>query len=145
MFLYLLFLIVFYGYLGCKDHPIMETQTVNVGGLVKIACPRRSAGEIIWMRIDSGNSAENLANTGNMFPHIKFETDVGKWVLKITNASLNDSGIYFCLRNYQENKIFMKLTYLTVKGKLIKKCNKMSMTLFLYELRFLCVNVSMLF
>ncbi|XP_027863912.1 uncharacterized protein LOC114138721 isoform X2 [Xiphophorus couchianus] len=100
----------------CKDHSIInETQTVNVGGLVKITCPRRSAGEIIWMRIDSGNSAENLANTGNMYPHIKFETDVGKWVLKITNASLNDSGIYFCLRNYQENKIFMKLTYLTVE------------------------------
>ncbi|XP_043982756.1 uncharacterized protein LOC122836863 isoform X2 [Gambusia affinis] len=99
----------------CKDHPIIETQTVNVGGLVKMTCSRRSAGEIIWMRIDSGNSAENLANTGNMYPHIEFDIGVGIWVLKIKNASLNDSGIYFCLRKHQGNKTFMKLTYLTVK------------------------------
>lgn len=110
-----------------------------------MTCSRRSAGEIIWMRIDSGNSAENLANTGNMYPHIKFEAGIGEWVLKIKNASLNDSGIYFCLRKYQGNKTFMKLTYLTVKGKLIKKCNKMLMTLFLYELRFFCINASTLF
>ncbi|XP_054880499.1 uncharacterized protein LOC129354959 isoform X2 [Poeciliopsis prolifica] len=115
MFLFLLFITVFYGCLGCKDSPIVETQTVNVGGFVKIECPRKSAGEIIWMRIDSENSPKNLGNTEKMYPHIKFDKDPGIWVLKITNASLSDSGIYFCLRKYQENKTFMKLTYLTVE------------------------------
>ncbi|XP_014901762.1 uncharacterized protein LOC106955849 isoform X2 [Poecilia latipinna] len=116
MFLYLLFKTdFFYGCLGCKDSPIIETKTVNVGGLVKMTCSRKSAGEIIWMRIDSQNSPEILGKTEKMYPHIKFETDPGIWVLKIINASLNDSGIYFCLRKYQENKTFMKLTYLTVK------------------------------
>lgn len=100
---------------GCKDYPFIETKHVDVGDHVKMTCPRRDAGDIFWMRTDSGNLPEIFEETKNLYPHIKVKKDPGILLLQITEARLNDSGFYFCLRKYQDNLTYLNLTSLTVK------------------------------
>ncbi|XP_047210226.1 uncharacterized protein LOC124860736 isoform X1 [Girardinichthys multiradiatus] len=103
----------------CQEFPTIETKAVYVGDLVKLACSRRSAGDIVWMKINSENTPEILGQTENMYRPIKVWQDVGLLVLQIMKARLIDSGFYLCQRNYKGNKTFLNLTYLRVKDSAV--------------------------
>lgn len=100
---------------GCEDYPFIETKHVDVGDHVKMTCSRRDAGDIFWMRIDSEYLPKILKETKNSYPHIKVRKDPGILLLQITEARMNDSGFYLCLRKYQDNWTYISLITLTVK------------------------------
>ncbi|KAM4585825.1 uncharacterized protein V3H82_004808 isoform 4-T4 [Fundulus diaphanus] len=99
----------------CKDYPTIETKTIYVGDPVKLTCSRRDAGEFLWMKISSGDSPDILGKHENMYSHVKVFFKPGIFVLQITRARLNDSGLYFCQRKYEGNKRILNLTYLSVE------------------------------
>ncbi|XP_024859935.1 uncharacterized protein LOC112450266 [Kryptolebias marmoratus] len=100
----------------CADDGNIDTKIIHVGDQVKMTCPRRSAGNIFWMRIVFGNSSENLEKPSvGLYSHIIVAPGAGTLELKITKATKNDSAIYLCVRNYQKNTTYLKATYLRVK------------------------------
>uniref|UniRef100_A0A3P9PHQ3 Immunoglobulin domain-containing protein n=1 Tax=Poecilia reticulata TaxID=8081 RepID=A0A3P9PHQ3_POERE len=98
----------------CQEYPTTDTKTVYAGEYVRMTCARRNAGDILWIRIKSGNTPEILNEPRNIYSHIKVGPVVGFHVLQITKVRLSDSGFYFCLRVYKGNRTFMNITSLTV-------------------------------
>uniref|UniRef100_A0A3B3HPF2 Immunoglobulin domain-containing protein n=1 Tax=Oryzias latipes TaxID=8090 RepID=A0A3B3HPF2_ORYLA len=106
-------LLLVFGEMCCANDLFYETKAVTVGDHVKLNCSRGSAGELVWMRIVSDNPPENL--TQNKTPNVKVNPEPGSLELKITEAKLNDTALYICMRIKDEHLLSFNVTYLRVE------------------------------
>ncbi|KAM6923421.1 signal-regulatory protein beta-2-like [Xenentodon cancila] len=111
----------------CTDDYKFETKTVSVGQNVTLTCSRRTSSltqdSLYWIRLVSGNSPEFLGGTFtfdydgvNVTPHITAKQEPQTFILHINEASLSDTGLYFCIKVQTLNMMFLRGEYLSVKG-----------------------------
>ena len=87
-----------------------------------MTCPRKLAETLLWIKLVSENVPQvfgRLYGSEND-PRITAKRESEKFVLRITQAKLSDTGVYYCVRTSQQQLIFLKRTYLKVEGKYIK-------------------------
>uniref|UniRef100_A0A8C5NC13 Ig-like domain-containing protein n=1 Tax=Gouania willdenowi TaxID=441366 RepID=A0A8C5NC13_GOUWI len=88
----------------------LETLTVDVKQNVTLTCDRLKPSpnkKLFWIRIISGHFPEFLGGTylfdneeiDGKFDHITTKQEPGTFVLRISEAKLNDTGLYYCVKN----------------------------------------------
>uniref|UniRef100_A0A3P9PH01 Ig-like domain-containing protein n=1 Tax=Poecilia reticulata TaxID=8081 RepID=A0A3P9PH01_POERE len=112
----------------CSDELKFEVKTVTVGQNVTLSCPRQTSAlyreTFYWIRLVSGNWPEFLGATVNLkiddvskIPHIQTKQEEGEFHLHINEAKRNDTGLYYCIKVKQLEFIFMKGTFLKIRGQ----------------------------
>ncbi|XP_017162509.1 uncharacterized protein LOC108166623 [Poecilia reticulata] len=112
----------------CSDELKFEVKTVTVGQNVTLSCPRQTSAlyreTFYWIRLVSGNWPEFLGATVNLkiddvskIPHIQTKQEEGEFHLHINEAKRNDTGLYYCIKVKQLEFIFMKGTFLKIRGE----------------------------
>uniref|UniRef100_A0A3B3V228 Ig-like domain-containing protein n=1 Tax=Poecilia latipinna TaxID=48699 RepID=A0A3B3V228_9TELE len=113
---------------GCNDELKIEVKTVTAGQNVTLSCPRKTSAlyreTFYWIRLVSGNWPEFLGSTVNFkiddvskIPHIQTKQEEKEFILHINEAKRNDTGLYYCIKIRQLDFIFMKGTFLKIKGQ----------------------------
>ncbi|XP_061580840.1 signal-regulatory protein beta-2-like isoform X2 [Cololabis saira] len=111
----------------CTDDYIFGTKTVSVGQSVTLTCPREktlsNVETFYWMRIVSGNQPEVLGATFTLdgdstskTPDITAKQEKQTFILHIKETKLNDTGLYFCIKVYALDMLFLKGEFLRIKG-----------------------------
>ncbi|XP_067375577.1 uncharacterized protein [Channa argus] len=105
---------------------MFETKTAHVGEDVTLTCNREKSWHLtnlFWIRLFSGTFPEILGGTYaheyegvDKIRHITAKQEPGTFVLKISKAQLSDTAIYYCIKVKQLKFIFLKGTFLTIKG-----------------------------
>lgn len=105
---------------------------------MNLTCTRRSSdyeATLFWIRLVSGKRPAFLGGTFafdydgvKKHSHITAKQEPGSFVLHINEAELKDTGVYYCIKVDQLDVIFLKETFLRVKGNKLFK--NISHTLF---------------
>ncbi|XP_073342684.1 signal-regulatory protein beta-2-like [Pagrus major] len=109
----------------CTDDLNFEVKTV--GDNVTLTCARQksllSAPTLFWIRLVSGNVPEFLGGTHsfdypgvNETPRITAKQGDGTFLLNISEAQLNDTGLYYCVKVDKLNLTFVKGIFLRIQG-----------------------------
>ncbi|CAI5652893.1 unnamed protein product [Oreochromis niloticus] len=110
----------------CSDHQIFDTKNVDVGQNVTLNCSRDHrwhSTNLFWIRLVSQSFPEVLGSTVSYdvpiiekTHHITTKQEPGTFVLHINRAQLSDTAVYYCIKESQRTMIFLKGTFLRVKG-----------------------------
>ncbi|CAJ1058995.1 uncharacterized protein LOC117817651 [Xyrichtys novacula] len=110
----------------CTADENYETITVSVKDGVTLSCPRDTSWlstQLFWFRMVSGGTPEFLGGTSTFpydevteTPHFTAKQEPKKFVLTINETRLNDTGLYFCVKQTQLDVTFLKRTFLRIKG-----------------------------
>ncbi|XP_047441529.1 uncharacterized protein LOC125008363 [Mugil cephalus] len=110
----------------CTDDLTFTTQTVDVGDDVTLTCPRQTSMYQVtlhWIRLVSGNWPEFLGGTFNFdhdgvnkTPHITAKQQPGTFILHISQTTLSDTGVYYCIKVDSLHMTFLNGTFLRIKG-----------------------------
>nr|XP_024656653.1 uncharacterized protein LOC112432341 [Maylandia zebra] len=113
-------------YEGFSDHQIFDTKNVAVGQNVTLNCFRDHRWlltNLFWIRLVSQSFPEVLGSTishnssiTEKIHHITTKQEPGTFVLHINRAQLNDTAVYYCIKESQLTMTFLKGTFLRVKG-----------------------------
>ncbi|XP_076732383.1 signal-regulatory protein beta-2-like [Maylandia zebra] len=111
---------------GCSDHQIFDTKNVAVGQNVTLNCSRDHrwlSTNLFWIRLASQSFPEVLGSTIShdvptigKIHNITTKQEPGTFVLHINRAQLNDTAVYYCIKESQLTMTFLKGTFLRVKG-----------------------------
>uniref|UniRef100_A0A671XXM9 Ig-like domain-containing protein n=1 Tax=Sparus aurata TaxID=8175 RepID=A0A671XXM9_SPAAU len=107
------------------SHISLEQGTVKVGNNVTLTCARQesllSTFNLFWIRPVSGKHPEfyKTFSSTSFDPRIRTTEEPGTFVLRITNATRRDTGVYYCLKVENKNFTFLKGIDLKVQGKYI--------------------------
>ncbi|XP_026003193.1 signal-regulatory protein beta-2-like [Astatotilapia calliptera] len=111
---------------GCSDHQIFDTKNVAVGQNVTLNCFRDRlwhSTNLFWIRLASQSFPEVLGSTIShdvptirKIHNITTKQEPGTFVLHINGAQLNDTAVYYCIKESQQTMTFLKGTFLRVKG-----------------------------
>ncbi|XP_041800615.1 uncharacterized protein LOC121611944 [Chelmon rostratus] len=115
-------LILFYSLLmlgvgRCTDQ-IFETKTAVVGSHVKLTCTHKNLGGLFWIRLVSGELPVFLRrsfSSAGVDPHFTAKEEPEGFVLRIKEAQLSDTAVYYCMK-IQQDLTFLKGVDLRVKG-----------------------------
>ncbi|XP_028314926.1 uncharacterized protein LOC114470796 [Gouania willdenowi] len=94
-----------------------QTRTVHVKQDVTLTCPYEKLSYVFWIRIISGHLPEFLGGPGS-FPRsnrISAKEEPGTFVLLISESTLNDTGLYYCVKKEWLNYTFVTGLFLKVK------------------------------
>ncbi|XP_035506673.2 uncharacterized protein LOC118319999 [Scophthalmus maximus] len=110
----------------CTFDQIFETRTAGVGHDVDLTCSRQKSeysANLFWIRLVSGNFPEVLGVTPTFnytdvseTPHFTVKQEPGIFLLRIKKTERSDTGVYYCIRVEQLVMIFLKGTFLRIKG-----------------------------
>uniref|UniRef100_A0AAX7UVS8 Ig-like domain-containing protein n=1 Tax=Astatotilapia calliptera TaxID=8154 RepID=A0AAX7UVS8_ASTCA len=110
----------------CSDHQIFDTKNVAVGQNVTLNCFRDRlwhSTNLFWIRLASQSFPEVLGSTIShdvptirKIHNITTKQEPGTFVLHINGAQLNDTAVYYCIKESQQTMTFLKGTFLRVKG-----------------------------
>ncbi|XP_015234676.1 PREDICTED: uncharacterized protein LOC107087546 [Cyprinodon variegatus] len=114
--------------MSCTEDFKFEVKTVPPGQNVTLTCPRQSSvlyqETLYWIRLVSGKWPEFLGATFNFMGdedsknrHIQTKQDRGEFLLDVTEAQQNDTGLYYCIKVRQLDFMFMKGTFVKIEGK----------------------------
>ncbi|XP_028314928.1 uncharacterized protein LOC114470797 [Gouania willdenowi] len=94
-----------------------QIKTVHVKQDVAITCAYQEPSNIFWIRIISGHWPEFLGGTKvpARSDHITTKQEPGTFVLRISEAKLNDTGLYYCVKNEWINWTFVTGHFIKVK------------------------------
>uniref|UniRef100_A0A8C5HGA3 Ig-like domain-containing protein n=1 Tax=Gouania willdenowi TaxID=441366 RepID=A0A8C5HGA3_GOUWI len=104
----------------------LETLTVDVKQNVNITCDRLKPSpdkKLFWIRFISGHFPEFLGGTylfdnediDGKSDRITTKQEPGTFVLRISEAKLNDTGLYYCVENEWLNWTFVTGHFIKVK------------------------------
>uniref|UniRef100_A0A8C5HE19 Ig-like domain-containing protein n=1 Tax=Gouania willdenowi TaxID=441366 RepID=A0A8C5HE19_GOUWI len=105
---------------------LLETLTVDVKQNVTLTCDRLKPSphnKLFWIRIISGHFPEFLGGTylfdnediDGKSDRITTKQEPGTFVLRISEAKLNDTGLYYCVKNEWLNWTFVTGHFIKVK------------------------------
>ncbi|XP_035506264.2 uncharacterized protein LOC118319760 isoform X1 [Scophthalmus maximus] len=110
----------------CTSDRIFETRTAGVGHDVDLTCSRQESvysANLFWIRLVSGNFPEVLGVTPTFnytdvseTPHFTVKQEPGIFLLRIKKTERSHTGVYYCIRVEQLVMIFLKGTFLRIKG-----------------------------
>ncbi|XP_030252152.1 uncharacterized protein LOC115568731 [Sparus aurata] len=103
---------------GCTVERSFETKTVAVGENVALICSCGPLDTVFWIRPVSGKHPEfyKTFSSTSFDPRIRTTEEPGTFVLRITNATRRDTGVYYCLKVENKNFTFLKGIDLKVQG-----------------------------
>uniref|UniRef100_A0A3Q2CKR7 Ig-like domain-containing protein n=1 Tax=Cyprinodon variegatus TaxID=28743 RepID=A0A3Q2CKR7_CYPVA len=111
----------------CTEDFKFEVKTVPPGQNVTLTCPRQSSvlyqETLYWIRLVSGKWPEFLGATFNFMGdedsknrHIQTKQDRGEFLLDVTEAQQNDTGLYYCIKYlFSVNLMFNNFTSLLIR------------------------------
>uniref|UniRef100_A0A8C5HDT7 Ig-like domain-containing protein n=1 Tax=Gouania willdenowi TaxID=441366 RepID=A0A8C5HDT7_GOUWI len=94
-----------------------QIKTVHVKQDVALTCAYQEPSNIFWIRIILGHWPEFLGGTKvpARSDHITTKQEPGTFVLRISEAKLNDTGLYYCVKNEWLNWTFVTGHFIKVK------------------------------
>uniref|UniRef100_A0A665WCD1 Ig-like domain-containing protein n=1 Tax=Echeneis naucrates TaxID=173247 RepID=A0A665WCD1_ECHNA len=103
------------------------TPTVGVGEDVTLTCDRWTSDAtpiLFWIRLVSGNLPVELLRGTFSFDHdgvkktprFRTKQESGTFLLHIRAIEQSDTGLYYCINTAQFDVMFLRGTYLSVKG-----------------------------
>ncbi|KAM8732384.1 uncharacterized protein AB9X84_024427 isoform 2-T2 [Acanthopagrus schlegelii] len=95
---------------GCTVEQSFETKTVAVGENVALICRCGPSDTVFWIRPVSGKLPEvyKTFSSASFDPRIRSTEEPGTFVLRITNATQRDTGVYYCVKIEKQNLTFLK-------------------------------------
>ncbi|XP_030595564.1 signal-regulatory protein beta-2-like [Archocentrus centrarchus] len=124
--LIIFYILLSFGVGRSTDELFFGTKSLGIGDDVTLTCPRLTSeleATLYWIRIVSGNLPEFLGGTFtfdyggvNKTPHITAKQGPGTFTLEISQAKLNDSGLYYCIKVDQLDMEFLNATFLKING-----------------------------
>uniref|UniRef100_A0A3Q2FS35 Ig-like domain-containing protein n=1 Tax=Cyprinodon variegatus TaxID=28743 RepID=A0A3Q2FS35_CYPVA len=113
----------------CTEEFKFEVRTIIPGENLTLACPHQSSvlykETLYWIRLVSGKWPEFLGATFNFMAddvskisHIQAKQDRGEFLLHINEAQQDDTGLYYCIKVRQMDFVFMKGTFVKIKGEI---------------------------
>ncbi|XP_029368858.1 signal-regulatory protein beta-2-like [Echeneis naucrates] len=111
----------------CTDDLLFDTKTVGVGEDVTLTCDRWTSDAtpiLFWIRLVSGNLPVELLRGTFSFDHdgvkktprFRTKQESGTFLLHIRAIEQSDTGLYYCINTAQFDVMFLRGTYLSVKG-----------------------------
>lgn len=112
---------------GCTDEEKIEIKTVRLEDDVKLTCPRKTSalnsGKLFWFRQISGDLPEFMGGTFSFdydevtqTNRTTLKQEPGTFVLIINQTQLNDTGLYFCVKQEELKMTLLKGVFLRTEG-----------------------------